>query len=269
MVFLMRQHLSIWQSTGDLMSHVILEEKLAKTVLEFIILQKWPEEKILEPLFKFIQPFYVPQGYLDAIFTDHSIPAALQAPIQASRALWVNFPNPENLTGTALEQAMLNSSKLKIKLTATNSPAPCPHCEVNILDKRENFTLNYTMKCKAGESRDRAIKHIRTLVESAETNLHLIDRYLNDDYIKQLACLLSGLKVKSIDIATGEKNRELVRVALNKIPIQNLNHVRPYNSRTMHDRYIQIDNKLEILLSSGFDGLFFSDKDFSYSVRVL
>lgn len=34
-----------------------------------------------------------------------------------------------------------------------------------------------------------------------------------------------------------------------------------------HDRYIDIDGKIEILLSSGFDHLALNDKDFAYVIR--
>ncbi|MFK5970661.1 MAG: hypothetical protein QM487_11155, partial [Candidatus Marithrix sp.] len=34
-----------------------------------------------------------------------------------------------------------------------------------------------------------------------------------------------------------------------------------------HDRYLLIDNQIEIILTSGFDYLFDKDKDFTYIVR--
>ena len=40
------------------------------------------------------------------------------------------------------------------------------------------------------------------------------------------------------------------------------------NFLNLHDRYLIIDNKIEIILTSGFDYLFDNSKDFTYIVRV-
>jgi hypothetical protein len=249
------------------MSHIILDHKLATTFFKFIYTPEHPKDTTLYRLFKFIQPFIVPSAYIADVFTEHGLPSELlSAALATDSTLWVVFDNGANLTGEELEQAMLDASKLKIKLTTT-SKSLCQQCEININDNTETFTLNYTMKCKANINRDRAINHIRCLLKSAKTQISIRDQYLQERHISDLASLLSGLNGIGIHIYTDKNGKEGIARSLKKKKINATPH--SYDAKTMHDRYIQIDDKIEILLSSGFDGLFFRNKDFSYSIRLL
>jgi hypothetical protein len=64
-------------------------------------------------------------------------------------------------------------------------------------------------------------------------------------------------------------SRNLQQIHLSEIKqiYSNWNMPPNNNSKDSHDRYLIIDNKIEIILSSGFSYLFATDKDLTLLIR--
>ena len=110
--------------------------------------------------------------------------------------------------------------------------------------------------------RDKAIRHIRALCQDAK-KICLYDQYLNacKDVLKLI------LPNKKVELVYHSKH-------LNDSAVADLQKYNPQWSfslddslLTHHDRYIVIDNKMEIILSSGFMYLELTGKELTYVVR--
>ena len=62
------------------------------------------------------------------------------------------------------------------------------------------------------------------------------------------------------------KNKNLSSKIKSKIAIDKAHNL---NNKNTHDRYIMIDNNIEIILTSGIDYLFDTSKDFTYIIREI
>ena len=124
------------------------------------------------------------------------------------------------------------------------------------------------------ENRNKAKDHIAKLCKSANS-ITLHDKYMTVNVIQNLCTLLPinrklKIQIHSKDISDGgayvfsEINSELCKYNNNWIVEPTELHVYSH-----HDRYMIIDNKIAIILTSGFHNLFSEQKDITYIVTSI
>jgi hypothetical protein len=145
---------------------------------------------------------------------------------------------------------------------------------INIHSDRieRNFTATYGKN----ESRDKTIEHIKALCKNAQFIL-IYDKHINDKVIREIAKILPQKKLNII-YTKKSYNKEMQKLEWNLSETQikllkkickdwsfKKDEINTY--KNYHDRYLLIDDKIEIILTSGFDLLFDKDKEFTYIVR--
>ena len=125
---------------------------------------------------------------------------------------------------------------------------------VNIF--RDRIENNLSATFKAGISRDKAIEHFKALFKEAKS-IFIYDKFLTKP---NLAKLKEECSVYCDIFLPENQQREF------KIGKTDKTHKNYANN---HDRYIIVDDKLEIILTSGIDYLFDINKDFTYIIREL
>lgn len=141
----------------------------------------------------------------------------------------------------SLEELAATQTLYKIILSKDKSEFPF----VNIFnDKLEN---NFTATFKSGEPRTKAVKHFTSLFYNEcvdEIKIVKSEKAESDGGIKQNTQIM-GVKVQ---VVANDQN---------------------YNKDNTHDRYINIDDKIEIILTSGLDNFQNTLKDFTYLIRTI
>lgn len=147
-------------------------------------------------------------------------------------------------------------------------------------DRIEN---NFTATFFKNEPRQKALEHLRSLLESARC-IFIYDLYLADNWASFISfaqkCFPQKLSIfypKEIDSnnnanpkipkLTQQQCSQIIQVG------QSLWSFRPDRNHqsfsNLHDRYLIIDNKIEVIFTSGIHHLINTDKDFTYIVRQL
>jgi len=133
-------------------------------------------------------------------------------------------------------------------------------------DKIEN---NFTSSYDKDEIRVKAHKHIKQLLENAK-NIFVYDKYIGSHWTitKELFEELipkKNLTIFYTDNHFTQKNKTDIKqiCKLWKIKEDTLQN----NHNNLHDRYLIIDNKIEIILTSGFEYLFDDNKEFTYILK--
>jgi hypothetical protein len=171
-----------------------------------------------------------------------------------------------------LAQAGLKSQSLeelsdktlyKLILDTQNSEYPF----VNIFNDpiQSNFAATY----RKSVQRNKAQQHIRSLLSDCET-IFLYDRFFKDNWrtTKKFFKELIPFKKLSVFYTEGHLDglESEIKAIYNGWNIKKDTH--NIDFRNLHDRYLVIDNTIEIILTSGFDYLFDESKDFSYVLRI-
>lgn len=150
--------------------------------------------------------------------------------------------------------------KTDYKLILCNNKSDYPY--VNIMS--DQISSNITGCFYRNVPRDKAIQHIRALCRDAK-KICLYDNYLKED-TKVLKLILPN---KRIELIYHPKHLEANAIA----DLQSYNALWtliPNDSLlTHHDRYIVIDDKMEIILSSGFAYLDLTSKELTYVIRPI
>lgn len=134
---------------------------------------------------------------------------------------------------------------------------------VNVLsgiDKIENcFYGGYDN----GENRAKAIEHIKAVCEDAK-KIIVYDNYF-DSYDSNADTLISLLPMHTLELHC----YKLSAAQENKLKAahEGWNVISETRDERKHDRYIEVDGAVEILLSSGFDHMTSTEKDFAYVIR--
>lgn len=157
---------------------------------------------------------------------------------------------------------LVKETRYKIILNTTNSNYPYVNINNDKIEK--NFSLTF----KTNENRKKAIEIIKALCAEAKSIL-IVDKYFFENINwkdtkkifheilpkNPLKLSFTNGKLKQVHIA------EIKKIYPHwKIPPSN-------NSKDSHDRYLIIDDKIEIILSSGFSYLFATDKDLTLLIR--
>lgn len=159
---------------------------------------------------------------------------------------------------------LANFTKLKLILSASNSSYPY----VNVMGEDE-LDMNFTGTFKK-TSRKKAVDHIKNLCLQANSIL-IYDKYLCDkkeDILRKIFDLFP-MKKFSLIYHDGQLKQDTIAKWKSINKLVTIKKDTRGNYRGFHDRYLVIDDKLEIVLSSGFDNLLSDDNDFTYVLRVL
>lgn len=151
--------------------------------------------------------------------------------------------------------------KFQLILCDDDDTFPC----VNIF--RDRIENNLSATFKAGISRDKAIEHFKALFKEAKF-IFIYDAHLKTDKLREL---VEKCQIKCDICLEVEKYNELnTNLALTQIS-ENIKPDRHHNLNkyNTHDRYIVIDNNIEIILTSGVDNFLNQNKDFTYVIREI
>lgn len=158
-----------------------------------------------------------------------------------------------------VEKELAKETIYKIVLTTDKDTFPY----VNVMsgnDKIENCLYG---SFDNGENRTKAIDHIKAVCEDA-SKVIVYDNFFdqNFDNVDMLIQLLPKHKLEIHCYKFSQAQESKLKAAH-----ADWNVIIETRDERKHDRYIDIDGKIEILLSSGFDHLALNDKDFAYVIR--
>ncbi len=138
---------------------------------------------------------------------------------------------------------------------------------VNVTSDKEKIENNLSSFYDIAEKRDKAIKHLKALCSEAK-KIVVYDKYFAEQpkEARNIETLVKILPQKKLTILFSHISPNGIKSLTEKCAEWN-----PQLDATLkgrHDRYIIVDDKLEIVLSSGFDHLSADSSDFMYVVRV-
>lgn len=173
-----------------------------------------------------------------------------------SKELYISLKHA-GFTKQTLEEL---AGKTDYKLILCDDRTDYPY--VNIMS--DQISSNVTGCFYRNVSRDKAVMHIRALCRDAK-KICLYDQYLNGS-MEVLKLILPN---KKIELIYHSKQLDTSAVA----SLQGYNPLWTFTPNdlllTHHDRYIVIDNKIEIILSSGFMYLDLTNKELTYVIRPI
>ena len=166
-------------------------------------------------------------------------------------------------------------TRYKIILSFTNIDFP------SVCIKNDKIQNVYTATFKAGESRNKALEHFKALLSNADRIL-IYDKYINKNGFEHFYtnCCHPNLKIVISNEIFPNYN-DNPRANCKKIAIETycnqyqqqiqMQPISQYSQDSTHDRYILIEYSgnisMEIILTSGFEYLVNTCKDFTYILR--
>lgn len=161
-------------------------------------------------------------------------------------------------------QDLANLTKLKLILSSTDNLYPY----VNVMGG-DDLDINFTGTFK-NAPRQKAMDHIKSLCAQANSIL-IYDKYLINKPPQLLNNLFGLFPVKKYSLIYQRDQLSQATISAWKSinPNATIKEDTQGHYRDFHDRYLVIDNKIEIILSSGFDNLLSGTNDFTYVLRVL
>jgi len=140
---------------------------------------------------------------------------------------------------------------------------------VDIFVDDESIVNSLTATFKNGNDRSKAKEHIKELCSKAR-DIIIYDKYIKKQYQENLNLLKYILPIRKIDIHCVSSHFDTMINDLKSFCDKwNFIDVTIMGRNNHHDRYLVIDNKIEIILTSGFDHLAKNEDDFTYIVREI
>lgn len=161
----------------------------------------------------------------------------------------------------SLEDMAENNTLYKIILNTERNDFPY----INIMDDNEKLENNFSSTFDIAEKRKRAFEHLTALCKHA-TDVTIYDKYFSNGK-KNVSVLERILPKKRINISYNTINDN--DIATLKLLCGKWIFNKDSNIQGRHDRYLIINNNIEIILSSGFDHLNDDSSDFTYLVRSI
>ncbi|TXK93716.1 hypothetical protein BMR10_15120, partial [Methylococcaceae bacterium CS4] len=165
----------------------------------------------------------------------------------------------QGFIGQSLEEL---AKETRYKLILDLEKTLYPYVNIHQDKVEKNFSLTFSI----GDNRDKAIQLITALCSNAKFIL-IFDLYFCDRWNDTKKLFQQVIPNKIITLL---HDRHLER-KITEIKQINANWTIKLDTRRTfrdsHDRYLLIDNKIEIILSSGFDNLFSTDKDLTCVLR--
>lgn len=164
-------------------------------------------------------------------------------------------------TNQTLEELM-HKTNLKIVLNEIGNDYP--YVNINNDEIQSNYTATYYKG-----NRLKAKNHIKSLLKDAQ-RVFIYDKFITHRWDKSKNFFTDLMPKRNLIIYYKEKHLESKIQEIKKIynwniqkDITNKKHTR------LHDRYLLIDSKIEVVLTSGFDNLFDESSDFTYIIRTI
>lgn len=223
---------------------LVLSDELQEEFFKFRNNESY-DKKIIEKLLHYYKaPFLTNIAQLDRINRN------------TDKTLAINL-HKANFKNQSLEELAKQTIYNIILCTDNDS---FPYVNINT-DKIEN---NLTGCFFCGENRTKAIQHIKALCRKA-SNITIYDKHFSKD-TNNVNILTQLLPTQKLNIFYAQNH-------INESDIQKLKNFctqwtfKQKGLTDHHDRYIEIDNKIEIILTSGFSYLGNTNKEFTYIVR--
>ena len=159
-----------------------------------------------------------------------------------------------------------NCTLYKIILSCTNNEFPY----VNIMDDKQRLENNYSASFDMAESRALAIKHLKSICLHAN-KVVLYDKYFSSkqvngtSYSRNADLIKNLLPSKKLNIVYNDISSQ--DISLMEQHCELWNFTKDPQIANRHDRYLIIDDKLEVILTSGFDHLNDDSRDLTYVIR--
>jgi len=146
-----------------------------------------------------------------------------------------------------------------------------PYINIHSDKIERNFTATYSKN----ESRQKTIEHIKALCKDAQY-IFIYDKFINEKIIREIAKILPRKRLNIIHTQIYNDHTKQWELNLSQTQIMLFKNLckdwriqedRRNTYKNYHDRYLLVDNQIEIILTSGFDYLFDEYKEFTYIVR--
>ena len=163
------------------------------------------------------------------------------------------------------------AQRTSLKLILSSNQSDFPYVNVTGSDVIEP---NYTGTFK-NVPRQKAIAHIKALCQAAKS-IYIYDPYLKNYQERATQMIMDGvfsllpMSIFTVFCDEGsfvQSTKSEWKRRNCQLTFKNTDSSSSY--RGMHDRYLIIDRKVEVIMSSGFDYLFDTNRDFTYVVRLL
>lgn len=161
----------------------------------------------------------------------------------------------------SLEELAENCTLYKIILSSTKNTFPY----VNIMDDKQRLENNYSASFDMAEPRELAIKHLTSICLHAK-KIVLYDKYFSSKE-RNLALMNKILPQKKLEIIYNDIDEQDIKSMEQNCSQWHFTKNPRMTNR--HDRYLIVDDKLEIILTSGFDHLDDTSRDFTYIIRYV
>ncbi|ORU94610.1 MAG: hypothetical protein A6F70_09390 [Cycloclasticus sp. symbiont of Bathymodiolus heckerae] len=165
----------------------------------------------------------------------------------------------QNLTTQSLEELAMQT---RYKLILNTRESDYPYVNIN----KDKVEKNFSLRFQIGERRDKAVQLISALCSDARFIL-IFDSYFCDRWNGTQKLFQQIIPNKSLTLLHDDhltrKVSEIKKINAN----WTIKHDKKNTFSHAHDRYLLIDDKIEIMLSSGFDNLFSTDKDLTCVIR--
>lgn len=161
----------------------------------------------------------------------------------------------------SLEELAENCTLYKIILSSTKNTFPY----VNIMDEKQRLENNYSASFDMAEPRELAIKHLASICLHAK-KIVLYDKYFSSKETN-INLINKILPKKKLEIIYNDINENHIKLMQQNCSQWSFTKNPRMTNR--HDRYLIVDDQLEIILTSGFDHLNDTSGDFTYIVRYI
>lgn len=259
---------------GDVRFSLAMEDSLAEELCKFKESRDC-DRNIIERLLHYYKPFPL----FNLIFLKRYYGKDVLQSLLSSKVNWGDAEQNN------LEQIALNTIyKVILSNDKTKTQFPYIYIFDDILEN--NFTATFNKK----KSRNKAIEHLKALLSNANY-IFIYDLYIANNwtsflnftrqcfpkkqlvilYPKEIASNSGCHHIKEEQKLTQEQCSQVIQIG-GKSSNKKLWTFKPDNThlnfKNLHDRYLIIDNKIEIIFTSGIDYLMDDSKDFTYIVRT-
>ena len=239
---------------------MVLEDDLAQELCNFKKQSNY-DVKTIEQILHYYKPsILLRKEYMQKYYDEATL-----------SSIFSTYPN--TVSEDSLEQL---AKKTIYKIILSKDKDDFPYVNIATKNKIEN---NLTSTFYKNESRDKAKAHLKAIFEGA-SNLFIYDKYCNNNNnnkksVESFAEECFPKKKLNIFYPSQEGSfdqvlcRALKQICsdwkIKKNKDQKINN----QYKDLHDRYLIIDNQIQIIFTSGIDYLMSECKDFTYIVRTL
>lgn len=171
----------------------------------------------------------------------------------------INQLRRAGLKGQTLEQL---ADKTIYKLVLSTNRSDYPYLNIN-----DDSLDIHLIGCYYRDSkRDKALLHVKGLCEKSKI-ICLYDQYLKTDLSYKI--LLDIIPNKNVTVKYQKDHLTIDQVQEIATILNKVNFAEQTTMLTHHDRYLILDDEIEVILSSGFRYLSCHNKELSYIVRPI